>query len=541
MISEQLSGGEAVVKSLIKQQISILFGLPGVQNDWLYNALYDHRDQIEVIHTRHEQGAGYMALGYAMATGGEAVYNVVPGPGFLNSAAALATAYGLNAKVLCLVGQIPSHQIGQRIGVLHEIEDQLGILGRLTKWAKRIDSPAEAPNLVDEAFRQMRSGRPRPVGLEIPMDVLERRMVVDLEETITPPFQPPIDYGQIETAARWLGKARNPMIFTGGGAQGVSEGVTALADMLQAPVVGYRTGKGVLDGRHYLALEMPQAHEYWKKVDVVLAVGTNLRIPATWGNDGKIKIIRIDADSAAHNRLFNPDLAITGLAENVVPALADAVPALNMARDSREQEMNALHRFWAERTAFLEFQNSYLKLIREELGEDGILLDELTQVGFAARINYPVYKPRTFISTGYQGTLGWGFATGLGVKVARPTERVVSLAGDGGFLFTVQELATAVQHRIGLVTLLFNNNSYGNVQQMQKTLYDGRVIATDLVNPDFVKLAEAFGANGYRAETIEQCRAAMRAGFESDLPTVIEIPTGDLPSVDRFRRLGRVR
>lgn len=541
MVTQQVSGGEAIVKSLIKQRVKTLFGLPGVQNDWLYNALYDHRDQIEVIHTRHEQGAGYMALGYAMATGGEAVYNVVPGPGFLNSSAALATAFGLNAKVLCLIGQIPSQQIGKGVGVLHEIDDQLGILRHLTKWAERINSPAEAPNLVDEAFRQMRSGRPRPVGLEVPMDVLERRMAVELDDTITPPFHPPVDYEQIETAARWLGEAHHPIIFTGGGAQGVSSEVTELANRLQAPVVGYRTGKGVLDGRHYLALELPQAHKYWKKADVVLAIGSNLRTPSGWGIDSEMKVIRIDADPSTHNRIILPDLAITGLAEHIVPALADAVKEFNRPRESRVSEMEELHRVWADQIAYLEFQNSYLTLIRDELGEDGILLDELTQIGFAARINYPVYKPRTFISTGYQGTLGYGFATGLGVKVARPDRRVVSLAGDGGFMFTMPELATAVQHRIGLVTLLFNNSRYGNVQQMQKNLYDGRVIATDLVNPDFVKLANAFGANGVRAETIEQCRAAMRAGFDSDLPTVIEIPMGEVASVDRFRRLGRVR
>lgn len=541
MITQQLTGGEAVVKSLIKHGITTLFGLPGVQNDWLYNALYDHRDQIRVLHTRHEQGAAYMALGYAMAAGRPAVYNVVPGPGFLNASAALATAYGLNAPVLCLTGQIPSHQIDQQIGVLHEINDQLGIMRKLTKWAERIHTPAEAPGLIAEAFRMMRSGRPRPVGLEVPMDVLQKRSVVDIENTTLPVYAPPVDTDQIETAAKWLGQAKNPIIYTGGGAQGVSPEVTQLALDLQAPVVGYRTGMGVLDGRHYLSLHLPPSHEYWKKADVVLAVGTNLRIPFRWGTDDGMKIIRVEVDPRAHDRLFKPDLPITARAEDVLPILVDRVAAYNSVRQSREEEMNAIKREWAERTAYLEFQNAYLRLIREELGEDGIFIDELTQVGFAARITYPVYKPRTFISTGYQGTLGWGFAAGLGVKVAKPHTPVISIAGDGGFLFTMQELATAVQHRIGLVTLLFNNNRFGNVQQMQKRLYNGRVIATDLVNPDFVKLAESFGANAVRATTLDACREAMQAGFASDLPTLIEIPMGEVESVDRFRKLGRVR
>lgn len=538
---QKMTGGEAVVKSLIKQGVHTLFGLPGVQNDWLYNALYDHQDQIRVIHTRHEQGAGYMALGYALATGGPAVYSIVPGPGFLNSGAALATAYALNAQVFCLSGQIPTHTIGKGLGVLHEINDQLGIMERLTKWSARATSPAEAVQLVGEAFRQLASGRPRPVGLEVPMDVLSVRGAVDLDYAAGAPFQPPVDTDRVEKAADWLGNAKYPMIYVGSGAKVASEAIRELAEALQAPVVGYRTGMGIMDARHHLSLHMPPSHEYWKKTDVVLAVGTNLRIPSKWGKDDNLKIIQIDVDSTAHGRHVKPDLTITANSADVLPLLVERTAAYNSVRPSIKEEMEGIKQKWAADTAYLEMQNSYLGLIRSELGEDGIFVDELTQVGFASRILYPVYQPHTYISTGYQGTLGYGFATGLGAKVAKPDRRVVSIAGDGGFMFTVQELATAVQHKIGLVTLVFNNNAYGNVQQMQKGLYDNRVIASDLVNPDFVALAHAFGANGYRATTLDECRAAMRKGFESDLPTIIEVPVGDVPSVDRFRKMGKVR
>lgn len=538
---QKMTGGEAVVKSLIAQGVDVLFGLPGVQNDWLYNALYDHKDQIRVIHTRHEQGAGYMALGYAMATGGPAVYSIVPGPGFLNASAALATAYGLNAKVLCLSGQIPSNTIGKELGVLHEINDQLGIMKRLTKWAERVNSPAEAPLMIGEAFRQMESGRPRPTALEIPMDVLSSRKAVDLDVAITPPFHPVVDTDRIEKAADWLGNSKYPMIYVGSGAQGVSGEVRALAEALQAPVVGYRTGQGIMDARHPLSLHLPPSHEYWKKTDMVLAVGSNLRVPAKWGKDDNLKIIQIDVDPKAHGKHVKPDLTITAKAENVLPLLIERTAVYNGERQSIHEEMQAIKQQWAADTAYLEMQNSYLRLIRTELGEDGIFIDELTQVGFASRIIYPTYHPRTFISTGYQGTLGYGFATGLGVKVAKPDVPVVSVAGDGGFMFAVQELATAVQHKIGLVTLVFNNNAFGNVQQMQKGLYDGKVIASDLVNPDFVALAKSFGANGVRATTLDECRSAMQMGFESDLPTIIEVPVGDVPSIDRFRNMGKVR
>lgn len=536
------TGGEAVVEALIAHGVHTIFGLPGVQLDWLYNALYDNQDKIKVIHARHEQGTAYMALGYYLATGEPTVYNVVPGPGVLNSTAALATAYGLNAKVLCLAGQIASHQLDKGYGVLHEIPHQQEVLRGLTKWTDTVLHPSDASRKIAKAFYELNSGRPRPVAVEVPMDVLKMKAEVSDEEELYPTFMPPVDSDAIEAAAKLLGNAKRPMIFVGGGAQGVSAEVTQLAEMLQAPVVAYRNGHGVLDSRHYLSLHMPPSHEYYKTTDVVLAIGTYMRTPLQrWGTDDNMKIIRIDVDSDAMHRIKMPDLPIVAQAEDAMPVLLDAVAKHNIKRDSIEDEMLAIKAKWAETIAYLEPQNTYLKIIREELGEDGIFIDELTQVGFAARINYPVYKPRTFISTGYQGTLGYGFPTGLGVKVAKPDTPVIAIAGDGGFMFTVQSLATAVQHKIGLVTILFNNNAYGNVRTMQIRDYDERVIATDLVNPDFVKLAEAFGANGFRAETEEQLREAIQKGFVSDLPTLIEVPIGETPSVDRFRSLGRVR
>ncbi|MCB8942877.1 MAG: acetolactate synthase [Ardenticatenaceae bacterium] len=535
------TGGQAVVNALLNHNIHTLFGLPGVQNDWLYNALYDAGEQIRVIHTRHEQGAGYMALGYALATGENAVFNIVPGPGLLNATAALATAYGLNAPLLCLTGQIPAPQIGRGLGVLHEIPDQLAVMRTLTKWSERINSPAEAPSLIAEAFRQLGSGRPRPVGLEVPMDVLEKTAVV----TPSPPlplYHPPLDHDLIEKAARALGNAKRPIIYTGSGAQNLSPEITQLALDLEAPVIGYRTGMGVLDGRHYLSLHQPPSHELWKMADAVLLIGTHARIPLKdWGVDKAMTLIKIDVDPNSHHLFAKPHIAITARAEDAVPLLLERVAAHNHRRDSRQAEMLALKADWAERTAYLEPQLTYLQIIREELGEEGIFVDELTQVGFASRITYPVYKPRTFISTGYMGTLGYGFPTALGVKVAQPDKPVIAVTGDGGFMFSVQELATAVQHRIGLVTLLFNNNQYGNVQQMQRELYDNRIIATDLHNPDFVKMGESFGAQAFRTHTPDQLRHAIRQGFATDLPTLIEVPVGDLPSVDRFRKFPRVR
>ena len=536
------SGGEAIVDALSAHGIHTLFGLPGIQNDWLYNALYDSRDRIRVLHTRHEQGVAYMALGYSLATGAPAVFNVVPGPGLLNATAGLATAYGLNAKVFCLSGQIDSARIGKNLGDLHEIPHQAAVLSGLTKWHDIVLHPADAGRKVARAFYEMASGRPRPVALEVPPDILKLRAAVPPPPQPLAPFAPPVDAGAIETAGQWLGKAKNPMIFVGGGAQGISAEVRQLAEMLAAPVVSYRTGHGILDSRHPLSLKMPMAHDYYKKTDLALAIGSNMRTPLErWGTDENLKVIRIDVDYMAQQVIQKPDLALVARGEDALPPLIQAVERHNHKRQSRAEEMAAIKARWARKIAYLEPQNTYLRIMREELGEDGIFVDEYTQVGYAARFSFPVYHPRTYIACGYQGTLGYGFPTALGVKVARPALPVLSIAGDGGFLFSMQELASAVQHGIPLVTVIFNNDAYGNVRTMQIRDYDERVIASELVNPDFVKLGEAFGANAFRAESERQLRAALRYGFASALPTIIEVPIGETPSLDRLRDQGRIR
>ncbi|MYD11898.1 MAG: acetolactate synthase [Chloroflexi bacterium] len=536
------TGGEATVEALIAHGVDTLFGLPGVQNDWLYNALFDNRDQIRVIHTRHEEGAAYMAFGAAAATGQPAVFSVVPGPGLLNAGAALASAYATNAPVFCIAGQIHSARIGKGMGDLHEIANQSEVLRGLTKWSDIALHPAEAGRKVAQAFYEMRSGRPRPVALEIPPDVLKRRTEVPATPAPLQPFAPPVDLGVIEAAGEILGKAERPMIFVGSGAQGVSAEVTQLAEMLQAPVMAYRTGNGVLDSRNPLSLKSPEAHVYYRSTDAVIAIGSHMRLPLQrWGSDENMKVIRLDVDSAAIDRIQTPDLAIVARAEDAMPPLLDAVARHNRARESRREQMLELRAKAAAKMAYLEPQNTYSRILREELGEDGIAVMGMTQVAYAARVNLPVYHPRTCISSGYQGTLGYAFPTGMGVKVARPDAPVISISGDGGFMYCAGELAAAVQHGIPLVALVFNNDAYGNVRKMQIRDYDERVIASDLVNPDFVKLGEAFGANAFRAETEQQLREAMRYGFKSDLPTIIDVPMGDTPSFDSIYDQGRVR
>lgn len=532
----KVTGGEAIVQSLIQHGVDTIFGLPGVQNDWLYNALYDARDKIRVIHSRHEQGVAYMALGYALSSNRVGVYSVVPGPGLLNTTAALATAYSHNARVLCLAGQIRSDQIGRGFGMLHEIPDQLGTIRSLTKWAARVESPTDAPELVAEAFRQLYAGRPRPVGLEVPLDVLAHKMEVDLRPIEHDIRFPLVDVDAIDEAAKLLGQAENPLIFVGSGANDAVDALLALAEALQAPVVSTRSGHGVVSSHHYLSHRMTAGRYLWERADVVLAVGTRLQLPRLssfgrdWGENPARKIIHIDIDPAELTRFGRPAVGILARSQDALPELIQRLGKYNRKRPSRQAEMEALKERIRNHIAPIQPQVDFLNVLRAELPDDGFFVNDFTQVGYMARYTMDTYQPRTFLDPGYQGTLGWSFATALGVKVANPDRAVLTCCGDGGFLFTMPELATAVQHGINTVTVIFNDGAYGNVKRMQKLDYGGRTIASDLQNPDFVKVAEAFNALGLRAHTPEELRAAIRQGFAANVPTLIDVPVDEMPT-----------
>jgi acetolactate synthase-1/2/3 large subunit len=482
-----------------------------------------------------------MAVGAAMATGKPAAYAVVPGPGFLNTTAALATAYGTNAPVLAVIGQIPLASLGRGLGLLHEIPDQLGIMRTLTKWAQRIHGVAEAPATVAEAFRQLRSGRPRPVGLECSMDVWAQQAPAVLQgPTAGTPV--PVDDEAVERAAKLLGAAKRPLIVVGGGALDAAEHVAAVAEMLQAPVTAHRMGRGILDARHALSVGVTEANRLWATADVVLAVGTRLQTQQmAWGMDDELKIVRVDIDPEEHGRIRRPDVGIVGEAASVMARLREVLPKHNGRRESRSDEVRALRAEAAAKHANLAPQLAYIDALRAELPENGIYVEELTQIGYVSRLAFPTYKPRTYISTGYQGTLGWGVAAAIGVKAARPDVPVLSVCGDGGFMFNVQELATAVRHRIGVVVVVFNDGAFGNVMRIQKQSYGNRTIAVDLANPDFVRLAESFGMTGLRAKSPEELRGALRKAFASGDPVLIEVPVGEMPDPWPHLMLPRVR
>jgi acetolactate synthase-1/2/3 large subunit len=534
--------GEAVVAALLAHGLDTIYALPGVHNDDFFDALARHADAIRTVHSRHEQGAAYMALGAALATGRPQAYCVVPGPGLLNSSAALLTAYGMNAPVLALFGQIPEEAIGRSFGHLHEVRDQAGIIARLVNWSARIRSPGEAPRLVAKAIQSMFIDRPGPAALECAINVWGRSGAARPVAPLRVP-RPPIDQDAIKAAAKRLGAAKRPLIVAGGGAQGASPEVTQLAQMLQAPVLSYRRGRGVLSDRDPMSVNLPLGHELWAEADVVLGVGTHLHVPLLhWGIDRDLAMIRIDADPHEPARIAKPKVALIGDAAPILRRLLDALPAHNARRPSRSEEMQERHARMQKRLKKLAPQLALLAAIRAELPDDGIFVDEVTQLGFAARLAFPVYQPRTFLSPGYQDNLGYGFATALGAQDARRDVPVLSISGDGGFLFTATEMATAMRHRIPLVTVVFNDGAFGNVRRIQEERYGNRLIASDLTNPDFVKFAESFGAAVVRATSPDALRSALKSAFaRRDCPTLVEVPVGVLPSPWEFIVMGRVR
>ncbi|MCY3829756.1 MAG: thiamine pyrophosphate-binding protein [Rhodospirillaceae bacterium] len=534
---------ELVVETLIRNGIENLYCLPGVQNDDFFDALYDKQNRLKPVTARHEQGAAYMALGAALATGRPQAFAVVPGPGFLNASAALATAYATNAPVLALVGQIPSRAVGKGFGLLHELPDQLGVLDRLTKQAATITGGGEAHALLQSAFAALQSGRRRPVGVEVPVNVWKAPVEGAPADLSAPAATAPeIDTGRVDAAVRLLEQAERPLIVVGGGAQDCSAEVTRLAEMLSAPAVAYRTGRGVVSSEHDLSAGAPVGHALWPDCDVVLGIGTRLNQQMLWGTDDALKIVHIDIDAEELGRVREPDVALHADAREAVPMLIAALEGKEAKRGAWRDRVSAEKaRFAKAYRDRLGPQMAWLDAIRAELPRDGIFVDELTQVGYVARLAFPSYMPRTHLTSAYQGTLGWGIPSGLGAAHARPDVPVVAIAGDGGALFGIGELATAVHYGIPLTAVVFNDNAYGNVKRFQIENYDNRPIASDLTSPDFVRLAESFGARGLRAETPEDLRQRLREAFKGGGPTVIEVPVGDFPSPWDFLMLPKVR
>jgi len=535
----QLTGGQALARQLVLEGITDLFGVPGVQLDWAVDGLRAVSNRIRYVVTRHEQAASYMADGYARTTGRIGTCMVVPGPGLLNAMAGLATAYACNSRVLSIVGNIHSSAIGKGYGLLHEVRNQSAILGCVTKGQAQATTPAQIPELVREAVKQLRSGRPQPVGLEIAPDVLAASGEVLLidppahEDDRTRP-----DPTAIERAAALIAKSRFPVIYAGGGvlAADAAAALQTLAGQLSVPVVLSENGRGAMSDRHPLTLNSLGGRAVFVHADVVLVVGsrfadTTYGMPS-WQAPG-IKYIWLNVDPAAWKPPRSAEVGIVGDARLGLKALADALPR---RRPERNIDLDKVREWARDQARIAEPQMSYIRALRAAIPDDGVLVSELTQIGYLARSMYPVYRPGTFITPGYQGTLGYGFPSALGVAAGNPGRAVVSMNGDGGFGWAMQELATLRKYDLNVAVVVFADGQFGNVRRFQEDQF-GATYEVDLRNPAFDRLAAAFDVPFARADSADALQQVLGRAVRERAPILIEAPVGPMPSPWGLMRL----
>ncbi len=526
MAATPMTGGEALVRSLYQEGVRVVFGLPGVQ---LYGVMAALRDEprIRFVNTRHEQATSFMADGYARASGSFGTALVVPGPGLLNAMSGLSTAYSASSPVLMISGQVPRDSIGKDVGLLHEVNDQQECIRPVTKWRRRVLQVADVPAAVREAVIQLRSGRPRPVEIEMPPETMEDEGLVEL----LPPVEvrPQVPSGRdLDRAVEALLAARRPLIYAGGGVHlsGAHEALGQVAEHLQAGVAQSAEGKGAVSDHNSLSLGAALWREsalraHVQEADVVLAVGS--RLAQVTFKPGT-RIVQIDADEQEIGRNHKDTLGLVGDARATLEALLERLRAAAAPRTSRKAEHEALRaRTAAENT--MEPNASIIKSLRAGAPENTILVAGMTQIGYYSRPFWPVYEPRTYLSSSYSGNLGYAYPVALGAKVARPDRPVVSISGDGGFLFNAQELSTAARHRINVVAVVFNDSSYGNVARDLDESWGGQYGA-ELQNPDFMKLADAFGVAGLRAKAPTEVGRLVREAIELDRPALVEVPVG---------------
>ncbi len=534
-----MSGGEALVKSLVGEGVEVVFGIPGIQIYGIIAALRDEPD-IRMITTRHEQATTYMADGYARASGKPGVALVVPGAAVYNAAAGLTNAFSRSSPVLLIAGQIPRGAIGKNLGAVHEVADQPGAVRSVTKWQRQALRPREIPGAVFEAFRQMRTGRPRPVLIEIPPEAgveqedVELRNPARISRIVPSP-------DNLREAAGVIARSRSPLIYAGGGVarSDAEEALVKLAEATNIPVVTSSGGKGTIPDSHPLSYgscfsprgerqEMNQLFEVMQSADVMIGIGARFSLGNPAGESSTL--VNINIDDAELTRVQANTIPLHGDARATIEALLPyLIDAKAGDRPSPVEAVTAARRLIAYYDIRLkEPQYSVLEAIQRGIPESAFIVWDVTQLGYYARTHYRVTHPKTYIDSGYSFNLGYAFPTALGVKVAKPDAPVVCMAGDGGFMFNSSELSTAVRYGINVVTVVFRNDSYGNVARDLEEVFGG-AYETDLHNPDFVKFAESFGAVGMRADDPMELETLIPQALHRQAPVVIDAPFGDMP------------
>lgn len=535
-VGSRVRGGAAIVRALEANGVDTVFGIPGVHNLDIYDVLFEHPTMTNIL-ARHEQGAGFMADGYYRATGKPGVALIVTGPGVTNAATAAGEAFADSSNVFFIATNLERKYIDRLEGNLHEITDQMAVMRPFVKWSKRVMSAEEIPAAMEEAFTALATGRPRPVYLEVPIDVMAEEF--ELGDVDAAPGATSIDISsQIDAAANLISSASKVMIFAGGGASSheASQRVTRLAEALGAPVVTSLMGKGAIPEDHqysagafgYRWSDDNPTTEVMRGSDLAIVVGSGLGVRTT--GDGSMplpaNIIHIDIDESEHGKRYQPKVSIVADATETLDQLlakidGGATPkerwepsAVAGVRDRLQEPVDA-------RTAgYVE----YLDALRAGMDRDAVLCNDMTMMAYEGARYFPVFEPRTYTFPRGFGTLGSAMPTAIGAKVARPDAQVVSMTGDGGFQFTMEEIGAAVHHRIPITMVIFNDATHTAVKAAQKRAYPGRYVAVDLVNPDYVKLADAYGIEGVRVNSPEELTQALERAKSSTMPVLIDVP-----------------
>lgn len=526
------SCGEALMHLLEKYGVTTVFGIPGEHTLELYRGI--EKSSVRAITPRNEQGASFMADGYARVTGEPGVCTIITGPGVTNAATGIGQAYADSIPMLVISSANDSPSLGKGWGRLHETSDLCAITRPITAFSVMVHDPAEVPGLVAQAFTVFRSRRPRPVHIAIPIDVMEMRVDDDWQPCV-PAGLPVPAQAAIDQAAGLLANCSSCIMLVGGGAQLASAEVTRLAEKLRVGVIASNAGKGVVSDDHPLSLGgaiiSPSVHEYLASAEVVLAIGTELGEADSFIYDLPVngKVIRIDIDPARFNDAFPAHVAILGDARAACAQILDALAEVEIARSEADVQAELEQVRAGQQAAWTDVERQHIRLLeilREELEDDAIIMGDIAQLVYTGTAAMKTLQPRTWFYPAGFGTLGCALPDAIGAKLALPARQVVALAGDGGFMFTVNELATAVEEGLSIPIVLWHNHSYAMIR-------DGMVkrgipeIGVNPRAPDFVKLAEAFGCPGRNVASAGEFRSALGDAFEHAGPSLIIVGEND--------------
>jgi acetolactate synthase-1/2/3 large subunit len=523
------TGGEWVVEALTREGVRHVFGIPGVHNLAVYDALLRQSVMTHVL-ARHEQGAAFMADGYARASGAPGVVVVTSGPAATNTITPLAESYSGSIPVLVIMSDIASRLVGRDLGALHEVPNQIDCFRPVTRWAEALGDGAAIPATIAGAFELLRTGRPGPMAVSIPNDLLAAPVEATLPAR-SAAGRPPCHVADVESAARLLTAAERPLIIAGGGVivAGAEAELTALARRLQSPIVTTVSGRGAISERdplwHSVLPDRRATAGALAAADVVLAVGTKLghrsmeKLGAGLGAEQSL--IHLDVDPSVIGRQYKARLAVVGDARDGLRGLVAALGP-GSARAGWDRARLAALRADAGPRYTREVAGA-IAALRRALPDDAIVVNDQTGLTYWMELKFPVLSPRTFLYPTGSAVLGYAVPAAIGAKLARPDRPVIAVAGDGGFMFSVAELATAVKYGLPVVFLVVNDERYGAIKYLQERLYEGRWGEADLTNPDFVALAQAFGARGERVPGVDALADAVPRALAADRPTLLEL------------------